>query len=119
MICLVFCSGWRCAGLAALGFSAFCQLANMHICVSSFIADTERQVLIYCSSNNCAGICPVLTGLRLENKSASLKIIVTRLSEQLFTGMGGGGSEIYFSDGFHCLCLENVCVTVINVCVTD
>lgn len=63
----------------------------MHICVSSFIADTERQVLIYCSSNNCAGICPVLTGLRLENKSASLKIIVTRLSEQLFTGMGGGG----------------------------
>lgn len=91
MICLVFCSGWRCAGLAALGFSAFCQLANMHICVSSFIADTERQVLIYCSSNNCAGICPVLTGLRLENKSASLKIIVTRLSEQLFTGMGGGG----------------------------
>lgn len=78
-ICLVFCSGWRCAGLAALGFSVFCQLADMHICVSSFIADTERQVLIYCSSNNCAGICPVLTWLRLKNESASLKILVRHL----------------------------------------
>lgn len=91
MICLVLCSRWRCAGLAALGFSVFCQLANVHICVSSFIADTERQVLIYCSSNNCAGLCPVLTELRLENGSASLNNIVTNLSEHLLTGVGRRG----------------------------
>lgn len=71
----------------------FCILpaGKQHICVSSFIADTERQVLIYCSSNNCVGICPALTRLRLENESASLKTIVTHLSEHLFTGIGKGG----------------------------
>lgn len=76
--------GWQ------LRFSVFCQLANMHICVSSFIADTKRQVLIYCSPNNCAGINPALTGLCLENKSASLQIIVTHVSEHSLTGIGRG-----------------------------
>lgn len=55
----------------------FCQLANMHICVSSFIADTEQQVLIYCSSNNGVGMNTTEPG----EQNTSLKIFMAHLYE--------------------------------------
>lgn len=61
----------------------------MHICVSSFIADTERQVLIYCSSNNGVGMYPAWTWLSLENRIHPLRSLL-HTSLNTFSSIGWG-----------------------------